>query len=574
MKKNRILAVLCLAMLMAVLTVTACRGGDDQPDVPVATPTPAPATPEPEQPGTDDEADEPDFVLPAIMNPIGTLPIVNEPVTFSVFAGIPPGGDNYLNLSALWFEERTGINFEWVQVPNADREARLNLMLATGDVPDVITGDVGPHARVYFYAQQGLFRPITNYIDPFAPEMQNLFAVHPNVHDDMIMPDGEIYAFTAVDDCFHCSMFQKMWIYTPWLDEVGLPMPATTDEFFEVMVAFRDLNPDIVPFMGAQGSHNTIDVLITPFIPNNGGNRLLVNDGVIIPAFSQPEWREAMMFLNRMYTEGLLATESFVQDRAGLRVLLDNPDDNIVGVFPALWLGNVMTVTVAEQEDRWNSFRMVPPLSSPVSDATAVYFPFFGNNRAAITTNLPEEMMPIAVRWLDNFYTIESALIQVQGIEDLTWRFSDPGEVGIHGGPALWERVVPPEGTTNVSMGAGFPNFRTSDFRLSERANRSIVEQETLLYDMSMIQLPFRQPLEQVLPVLIFDESQSLEIVDLSLAINSFVAESIARFAVGDMCPDNDWDWYIQQLEIMDLARYIRLHQQAFDERVARLANR
>ena len=40
------------------------------------------------------------------------------------------------------------------------------------------------------------------------------------------------------------SMSQKMFIYEPWLDALGLEMPTTTEEFYKVLVAFRDMDPN------------------------------------------------------------------------------------------------------------------------------------------------------------------------------------------------------------------------------------------------------------------------------------------------------------------------------------------
>jgi len=574
MKRNAFkLAMACIALVVIMLAIPACRTEEE---VPVAPATPVPATPAPEATAPPD-APEPDSGIPAFMNPIGDLPIVNEPVTLSVFTGNLSGHDYTTNLATGWFEERTGVLVDWVQVPDVDRETRLNLMLATGDVPDIIVGGAGGHARVFFYAQLGLFVPISDYINDFAPELQRLFATHPNIHDDMIMPDGKIYAFPAVDDCFHCTMGEKLWIYTPWLENLGLEMPRTIEEFYDVLVAFRDGDPngdggEVIPFMGANGARNRPEILISSWIPNNQGNRIIVENGVVTPVFNTPEWRDGLRFMRRLVDEDLLASESFVQDRASLQHFGNNPDVNIVGVAPALWISNFVVFNVAEQDGRWNNWRMIPPLVGPDGFVTATYSPLRGNNIAVITSTLPEELMPVAVRWLDNFLTQESSLIAIQGYPDILWRYSDPGEVGIHGGPALWERIVPPEPVENVRMHQIMPNWRSHDFRLSERANRTIVEQETLLFDMSMIQLPYRQPIEQVLPILIFDEAQTAEMVDLEVTINTFVIENIARFSVGDICIEDDWDWYVRELEVMGLNRMIEILQTAFDERQARIA--
>ena len=178
-------------------------------------------------------------------------------------------------------------------------------------------------------------------------------------------------------------------------------------------------------------------------------------------------------------------------------------------------MGNWVSIDIADQEGRWNGWRVIPPLRGPDGFTTAIFTPLQGNHHAVITRTLPEELMPIAVRWIDNFYTEESAWTVHEGIEGMTWERSAPGEVSIAGGPAVWNRVPlidsPIEGV-QIRIGNQPPLWRSNDWRLSERANRTIVEQETLLFDMSMMQLPYRQPLEQVLPVLIFNEATSAEL--------------------------------------------------------------
>ena len=124
-----------------------------------------------------------------------------------------------------------------------------------------------------------------------------------------------------------------------------------------------------------------------------------------------------------------------------------------------------------------------------------------------------------------------------------------------------------------MTFGGITPNARDNHFRLSEVANRDIIEQETLLFGSTLVQEPFRMRRDQVMPVVIFDETQAAEVTDLQVGINNHVNESIARFIVGDLDIESDWDWYLRELEVMGLQRFIQLQQQAFDERVARLGN-
>ena len=564
MKKSNFVKLIAIALLSVLLlgVMAAC---DRTPD--------APGT---NQPGTGVITQQPagQVELPSFMNPIGTLPIVNEPRTLQVFSGAGANIDFATNLGALEMEARTGVQIDWIQVPTADAVTRRNLMLATGDLPDIFANGVGTHAAVFHYASLGIFRPITPWMD-FAPEMQRMFSYHPNVHHNMILPDGHIYGWTTLDDCFHCSMNLKLWVYRPWLDNLGLEVPRTPEELFDVLVAFRDgdpsgrgLNDEIPMAMGVLGWDHGPNTIINAWITNNQ-NRMILNNGQIEVIYDTPEYRDALRFLNRLYNEGLLAPESFVTDRAGLRQIADSGPDgaNIVGVKPAMWVGGTSSHW---RDGQWI---VIPYLIGPNGHQVANYNPLMGDNRAVITSRVSDELMPVAVRWLDNKYTDESALLMVQGIEGINWRRAEPNEIGIHGRAGTWARLPaqdPP--VTNTHIGQIFPNFRSNEFRLGEVADRTIYEQETILFDQSMLMLPHRDSIENIVPPLIFNEAVSAEIVDLETTLNNLVIESQARFIVGDLCLDADWDWYIRELNVIGLPRYLTLMQNAMNERVARLA--
>jgi len=69
----------------------------------------------------------------------------------------------------------------------------------------------------------------------------------------------------------------------------------------------------------------------------------------------------------------------------------------------------------------------------------------------------------------------------------------------------------------------------------------------------------------------------------LVTGINMFVEESIARFVVGTLCLDRDWDSYMNNLRRLGLERYLYIMQTAYEAspfyrmrreaRIARAAN-
>ena len=96
----------------------------------------------------------------------------------------------------------------------------------------------------------------------------------------------------------------RMMIYKPWLDVLGLDMPETTEDFINVLKAFRDGDPnqngenDEIPLMSYAGVVNTnlMRALINPFIYCQA-NYYYVEDGEVKLAAMQDEWKEALAFV-------------------------------------------------------------------------------------------------------------------------------------------------------------------------------------------------------------------------------------------------------------------------------------
>ncbi|MBQ5674816.1 MAG: extracellular solute-binding protein, partial [Lachnospiraceae bacterium] len=63
--------------------------------------------------------------------------------------------------------------------------------------------------------------------------------------------DGQIYSMVNVNDCFHCKYARKMWVNTNILDQLGMEIPETTDEFIAVCKAFIEKYPDGIAIAGA-----------------------------------------------------------------------------------------------------------------------------------------------------------------------------------------------------------------------------------------------------------------------------------------------------------------------------------
>ena len=521
-------------------------------------------------------ADEEAGPGPAV-NPAGIFPIVDEKISMTAFIAASSFVDDYQdNDFTRYIEEKTNIHLELEIAPAAEALQKRNLLMASGDYPEIfITGF--SKSEQQFYGSQGVFLPLNDLIDRYGVNVPKVFTDYPLVKPNLAMADGTIYALPDINDCFHCAYAQKMWIYRPWLEKLGLEMPATTEEFKEVLIAFRDRDPngngiaDEIPLSGAiSGWFAGVDgFLMNAFVYSHGNlaggeMRMFIEDGQITAAFAEPGWREGLRYMNDLYSEGLLSGDAFVQDYSQYLQLGENPDVVLLGAGTGGHNG-VFTQFHGDS-GRWLDYTVVPPLEGPDGTRLARYDPVYGYWEWTITDKAahPEA----AFRLGDAFYEPDMVLHSSHGREGIEWVWAEPGEIGINGRQAVWKALVAYGGGGRSSWwDQGGPQARSRDFRLGQVRGEGI-SLEAILYEETRDKMePYQVNPDMVVPPLSFDEDAAAEITDLESALGTYVTEMIARFTVGDADIETEWNDYLAELDNIGLPRYIELMQEAYDNR-------
>ncbi|MCS7462068.1 ABC transporter substrate-binding protein [Paenibacillus doosanensis] len=523
-----------------------------------------------------------DSAQQAKVNPAGQFPITPEKTTLKVLVkGSPFVEDFATNEFTKFLEEKTNIHIEWDVAPEKSATEKLNLVLGSGDLPDVIMGFGVSPTQQLIYGSQGDFLDLSPYIEKYGVETKRMFEQVPGVKDAITAPGGKIYALPMVNECFHCSASQKLWIYKPWLDKLGLSVPKTTDELYEVLKAFKTKDPngngkaDEIPLAGAAVGPN---VNVDSFIMNafildssaygvgtNNYTRLFVNDGKVDVPYNKPEWKEGLAYMHKLYAEGLIAPQTFTQDRDQARQMGENPDVNILGAEMAQHNG--VFTTFSGPSGRWLEVTSVPPLKGPKGVQVTPINNSIGQGRYIITK--ASKNPDAAFRLADMLYTEEMTLRETIGRPDVEWKYADKGEIGINGKQAIWKKtgaVLPT--VQNVTWSQTAPTLRTNDFRLGQVADPNN-PQETILYNETMQNYqPYKQDMKTFLPQLFFTNDQAMELADLEKTITDHVQEMIARFVIGDASLDKDWDAYLKNLDNMNLKRYLEIYQTAYDAKM------
>ncbi|MGZ9583270.1 ABC transporter substrate-binding protein [Paenibacillus marinisediminis] len=511
----------------------------------------------------------------------GTFPLSKEKVTLKVMIPSNSLVENFeTNEFTKWYEEKTNVKVEWTIVPEQSAQEKLNLMLASNDYPDVIMGFGVTPAQQMIYGKQGVFLPLNEYIDKYSVNLVKAFEENKVIKPSITAPDGNIYALPEINDCYHCSMAQKMWIYKPWLDKLNLQVPTTTEELYTVLKAFKEKDPngngkpDEVPLSGAprgKGWLSSIDgFIMNAFVYNSVFNEsryhMYIENNKVQVSYNKPEWQEGLKYLNKLYSEGLIDPQVFTQDGDQLLKLGENAEVPLLGV--ALGGHQGMFTQIAGESGRWLDYVTVPALKGPNGVQYAGYTPFgYSVGKFLITKNAKDP--ELAFRWADGFYDEETSLRTTIGRPDQEWRAAKEGEIGINGKPAKWARLMEYGQIQNIHWEQTGPTYRSNDLRLGEVApNDGKPNLEVILYNETKKNYePYRPDASMAMPQLFFTDEESSELSDLSKTINDYVDEMMARFVIGDADIEKDWDSYLQTLDSMNLPRFLEIYQQALDAR-------
>jgi putative aldouronate transport system substrate-binding protein len=120
------------------------------------------------------------------------------------------------------------------------------------------------------------------------------------------------------------SLQSMMYINHEWLKTVGKEMPTTTDELYNVLKAFKANDPngngenDEIPIVGTQNgiaSEGTVtEYIINAFVEYDKSTIFNVKNGKVWSPVATAEWREALKYMNKLVSEGLMSDLSFTLD--------------------------------------------------------------------------------------------------------------------------------------------------------------------------------------------------------------------------------------------------------------------
>ncbi len=516
----------------------------------------------------------------------GTFPITEEPSEISLFTyGGAAEGDLPNSWLTAFLQEKTNVSIDFHLTPTERFKEQMNLMIASGEFVDVIIAQGNSLTQLsrpeeMRLIQQGILMPLDDLIETQSVWYKQRLDELPGFREAVTAPDGHIYDFGTVGGCFHCKYGQKMWINQTWLDRLGLEMPTNTDEFYQVMKAFKEQDAngngdpnDEWPINTAKaGAWVQIDgFLMMPFqfsdVRQSQVRRLYVDDGTIKAAYMQPGYRDGLRYLKRMWDEGLIYPDSFTQDRNQSKRLNQSGEHAIFGAVPAMHHGYFSVGSGPEV--RWREYSGVPPLDGPMGRETPYYgYPFnTGTTFLTSQARLPE----VAFRLIDWLYSDEGSTAGAYGQEGKSWRSPEPGELAVNGKPAkIAPQAVPEDDPYYQNFTWGNRSSYYSFLHSWRSSHQDYMvpgpgDSERFLYVFSEVYEPFGAALEKMMPPLWYSMDSISELSQIYATLDEFVYESAVAFITGTKDIETEWDDYQDELRAIGVERYLEITQEAYD---------
>jgi putative aldouronate transport system substrate-binding protein len=309
-------------------------------------------------------------------------------------------------------ERTANVKINWQVYPNATWAERKNLMLNSGDLPDVFYMNSVNNNDIQRYGPQGLFVDLTGLVERQAPLLQKAFDRIPAYKALCVSPtDGKMYTIARAAERPANTLQGQMYFYKPWLDKLGLKVPATSDEFYTVLKAFKTRDPngngraDELPFVFSNGEAvYSITQLFAMFgygysgmTARGDGSPYTNAEGKAVFVPGTERYKEAVIYLHRLFAEGLLSEEDFATQDTKLLNSKCHSDPVTVGSFIAF---NADIVLPAERVKDY--VRLDIPMKGPHGDQIWLLSENPNNMGGTqfVMTNKAKDQGAI-MRWLD-----------------------------------------------------------------------------------------------------------------------------------------------------------------------------
>lgn len=472
------------------------------------------------------------------------------------------GINNYNDFEYMQkLEELTGVHVETTEVNFFTASEQYNVLLASGDYPDLIK-NLGTYYSTGLSGALGddIIMDLTDDLSAYAPNYDYL--IHSNdAETPYYLTDGKVLQFMGTYDSFINN--QGLVLRKDWLEECGLDVPETYDELHDVLKAFKDkYNCSSAIYMNNNCTITTLTEgynVATYNVSGSGGAGgsgsslpYYVEDGVVKCSFIEDGYRDYLTMIHDWYEEGLMDSDFVSIEYDPFSSYLSGQiTSDQMGVWCTSGEGidnyTVPVVCMASPvQNKGDKQHMTEMTLAPADDITA------------ISVSSACEDPDIAMAWLDYWFSEDGVAFYNFGLEGTDYTLDENST------PKFTDAVVNNEFGLSASnymrCRCAFGTMPSLMLRYrSAYLNSDLVNEAWDVWTSNLdgtmaISSNVTMTTEQ-------KEAETYKATD----IMTYANQMISQFCNGDADIDTQWDTFVSQLKNMGIEECIELEQAAYD---------
>ena len=457
-------------------------------------------------------------------------------------------------------QEMLGVKIDWIfPIAGTSGGQAINLVLASGDLPDIMYGGLMTDAERYI--SEGTFADLTPHLQNYSPAYWKFIHTNPAYEKAMKTDSGKFYGYGFFrEDGAYPDTYQGPVVNKTWLDECNLPLPATIADWDNTLRVFKQKYGAILSMAWNRVSSGDYPAFISgAFGAFAFGNyRLFIdNNQKVQIANIQPEYRNFLVKMNEWWRDGLMDQDMLSINDTMARTNALNKKTGLT--FTSMGQMSSWRADAAAANNGANWIGLQYPKGN---DGTLVQIDGgygIGNSAAVITTNVRQDRMELVMRVLDYAYTDEG---------NLYWNFGKKGnswDYGPDGKPMYLPLVTnDPNGLNNAIdkyCGSTWDgNCIQATLQLILKNTPQSIEAMDLWYWPNK-DIAYKNKLP---PGMTLTAEESTRAGELRAALRTFIDESCIQFITGQ-ANFNTWDAYVARVNSMGGPELLRIQQAAYD---------
>ncbi|MCL2059613.1 MAG: extracellular solute-binding protein [Oscillospiraceae bacterium] len=494
----------------------------------------------------------------------GAFPLFDTVTEFTMYHPLNAKATASLkDYSEMWMfselERMTNVKIVFQHPAVGQETEAFNLMLASGDYPDIINGGSWGSGGAAKGLADNVIMPLNDLLAEHGPYLNALMDEFPDIRRYISTDEGILFSFPNIKIRQTMKSVWGQMVRKDWLDDLGLDIPKSFDEYHDMLVAFKDADLDntgqtIYPYTSWTGYSYA---MFHPWGINVDHANI---DGVYVYSPYSEQYRDAIETWSLWYSEGLVDPDYSTNNQ---RLYEDRITSGISGASFGEAGGSTGLMNNYFDENGFpeRKFVGIPTFTKDGSPG----YNFNGDPMGAAVIYLTTACKyPVELtKYFDWAYSDEGQIMYCFGQEGESYNLVD-------GEPVLSDYVMNnPDGLT---IDQALARFCYGSMTPSSVQLASVREQRMLFFDWQ------RESVEnwnkdinyvRIMPPVTRTPAESERYSDLLADIGTYVEESRLSFINGTR-PLSDYDSYLAQLKDMGVEEVIAIQQAALDRFLAR----